>query len=119
MHILLLDDHDFVREALERAILSRFPDAEVIACETLSEAEVALEKFDFDFAVLDYDIDNVYSSELADFIPEDLAFVVMTGHIKLGLDDIAKSFAPREPIEVLKKPSCLTELMELLESQLG
>ena len=68
MHILIVDDHDVIRQSMEQIIRSEFPRADCTKAENAESCIAALKKDKFDLIVLDMNLPDMDGITLTEWI---------------------------------------------------
>lgn len=114
MNVLILDDHEAIREIVKTYTLKVLPGADFIECSNIEEAKDALSKpIRIDYVICDLELKTGCSIEFPDLCRhEKIPFMVYSSHVN---KDLIKELENRRVRVYVSKISKITYLQQGLE----
>ncbi len=117
-HLLIIEDESAIREQLEEYLALVFPEIEVNLAETLAEARKLCEKQRYDLIISDCTLPDGSACELLQGLPPGTPIIILTGHVD---EELLQQVQEKHqgPLHLLRKPTPLEKVRDLLERYLG
>lgn len=116
MKVLILDDHQAIRELTKQYVLEILPTVEFVEASNIQEAKAALdEHMKFDYAICDLELKAGCSTEFPELCQHNrIPFMVYSSHVNLDLINVLEKLRVKAYVSKTSGVACLRKGLEAL-----